>query len=138
MRLDNNERLSAKENQSPIDPKMTLTPIRRRLQLSNISDSSADSSKSPTSLSTSGKANFWIWVPDPVSDFKMSPVPVPRFPGPELRDPGDPVPNADPCSHVRFAKFLTDETEVTKLLWCKNRNSHTVHPPIFCQSPINW
>ena len=34
--------------------------------------------------------------PGPSPDFKMSPSPGPRFPGPGLRDPGDPVPDADP------------------------------------------
>jgi len=33
---------------------MTLTPIRRRLQLSNISESSNDSSKSPSAMDISG------------------------------------------------------------------------------------
>ena len=35
------------------------------------------------------------WVLVLVPDFKMSPGP--RFPGPGLRDPGGPVPDADPC-----------------------------------------
>ena len=35
----------------------------------------------------------------------MSPGPGPRFPGPGLRDPWDPVPDADPWTKVRMATF---------------------------------
>ena len=47
---------------------------------------------------------FPFWGPD----FNMSPGPGSRFPWPRLRDPGDPVPYADPWLGLR-KHFLTQE-----------------------------
>ena len=65
--------------------------------------SARDRDRVPKNFQSPGPKSrkFRIWVPVPVPDFKMSPGP--RFPGPGLRDPGDPVSDADPCRKLALS-----------------------------------
>ena len=91
------------------------------------SDASRSQSRVPNiSIFSPGPRSrkFWIWVPVPVPDFKMSPGPSPGpwFPGPGLRDPGDPVPDADPCFRLRWGqktkqKFFVNSELIFEIGW---------------------
>ena len=52
---------------------------------------------------------FWVPAPVPVPDLQMSPGPDPRFPGPELPNHRDPVPDADP--------WLRTKSEIPRLTY---------------------
>ena len=61
---------------------------------------------------------LWIWVPA----FKMSPVPCSRFPGPGLRDTGDPIPDAAPDSKPSYIPDFFIYLRIKKILERKQIN----------------